>query len=62
MQGGRGQWAVYYTSPQSFIILIRWLNNFGDLSQILIGWFSKLSFHMFRPLIVVYRRCNLSPH
>ena len=29
----RGQWAVYYTSPQSFIkkkrFLICWLNNFG---------------------------------
>ena len=30
-----GQWAVYYTSPQSFIIrfLICWLNNFGDFSE-----------------------------
>ena len=29
------QWAVYYTSPQSFIItfLICWLNNFGDISE-----------------------------
>ena len=29
------QWAVNYTSPQSFIItfLIRWLNNFEDLSE-----------------------------
>ena len=27
-----GQWAVYYTSPQSFLkcFLIHWLNNFGD--------------------------------
>ena len=32
IQGGRGHWAVYYTSPQSFIItlLISWLNNFGE--------------------------------
>ena len=32
VQGGRGHWTVYYTSPQSFIIafLIRWPNNFGD--------------------------------
>ena len=31
-QGGRGHWAVYYTSPPSFIITfsIRWLKNFGD--------------------------------
>ena len=31
-QEGRGKWAVYYTSPKSFIIkfLICWLNNFGD--------------------------------
>ena len=30
-----GHWAVYYTSPQSFIItfFICWLNNFGDLSE-----------------------------
>ena len=30
--GEEGHLAVYYTSPQSFIItfLIRWLNNFGD--------------------------------
>ena len=27
-QGGKGHCAVYYTSPQSF--LIRWLNNFRD--------------------------------
>ena len=24
-QGGRGQWAVYYTSPQSFIITFSYL-------------------------------------
>ena len=24
-QGGRGQWAVYYTSPQSFIIMFSYL-------------------------------------
>ena len=30
-----GQWAVYYTSPQSFIkrFLISWINNFGDFSE-----------------------------
>ena len=34
-----GIWAVYYISPQSFII--RWLNNFGGFYWILIGWFIK---------------------
>ncbi len=31
-QAGRGHWAVYYNSTQSFIItfLIRWLNNIWD--------------------------------
>ena len=31
----RGQWAVYYTSPQSFFLLafINWLNNFGDFGE-----------------------------
>ena len=35
IQEGRGHWAVYYTSPQSFIITIyiRWINNFGDFSE-----------------------------
>ena len=31
-QGGRGQWAVYYSSPQSFKITFSYLlgkNNFG---------------------------------
>ena len=27
----RELWAVYYTSPQSFILLFRWPNNFRDL-------------------------------
>ena len=35
-QGGRGHWAIYYTSPQVFTItfLIRCLNNFGDFTGI----------------------------
>ena len=33
IQEGRGHRAVYYTSPQSFIItLISWLNNFNLLN------------------------------
>ena len=30
----RGHWAVYYTSPQSF--LIRWFNNFKDFNEFLL--------------------------
>ena len=32
-QGGRGHWAVYYTSPQSFIIMVSypWINNLWKL-------------------------------
>ena len=61
----RGYWAVYYTSPQSFIrtfskspmmfglkFLIRWLKLFGGL--ILIGWFIKLNVHTFQLLIVIW--------
>ena len=53
-QGGRGQWAVYYTSPQSCIIrfLIRWLNNFGDYFDWLVH------FRTFQPLTVICRRGN----
>ena len=31
----RGQWAVCFTSPQSYIItfLIRWLKNVGDFRE-----------------------------
>ena len=47
-QGGRGQWAVYYTSPQSFMSTFsRWLTNFGDFHWILIGWFIKMSVQNF---------------
>ena len=36
MQGERGNWAVYYTSPQSFKLTFsyRWLNNFGDFLMV----------------------------
>ena len=48
-----GQWAVYYTSPQSFKVtfLIRWLNNIEDFYWILIGCFNNLSVQTFQPLI-----------
>ena len=47
-----GQWAVYYTSPQSSIIKfsISLLNNFWDFSGILISWFNKLSIPTFKNL------------
>ena len=63
-QAGRGQWAVYYTSPQSFIkcFLIHWFNNFGYYYWILIGWFIKLSVQMFKPLIVICSRGNFVYH
>ena len=38
--GGRGHWAVYYPSPQSFIITFPYLLEYYF---ILIGWLFKLS-------------------
>ena len=61
-QGMRGHWAVNYTSPQSFIILIHWLKNFGTFYWILIGCFMKLSVQKFQQLIVIYRRGNFVYH
>ena len=49
---GGGLWAVYYTSPQSF--LIYWFNNFEDFNWILIGWFIKLGVQIFQPLTAIY--------
>jgi len=31
-KGGRGHWAVFYTSPQSLSI-VPWLNNFRDFIE-----------------------------
>ena len=45
IQGGRGHWAVYYTSPKRFIITfsyIHWLNNFRDFYWISIDWVYKV--------------------
>ena len=36
-----------------------WLNNFGDFQWIFIGWFIKLNFQTFQPLITIYRRGHL---
>ena len=57
---GRGHWAVYYTSPQSFIIAFSYL-----LAQQLRGLslnFGNLSVKTFQPLIVLYRRVNRVYH
>ena len=61
IQGGRGQWAVHYTSPQSFIITFS--NSIAQkLLGLLIGCLIKLSVQMFQPLILIYRRCNFVCH
>ena len=58
-QGGRGHWAVYYTSLQSFTrfsyLLGQQLRYFY---WILIGLFIKLNVQSFEPIIVIYRRDN----
>ena len=51
-QRKKGQWAVYYTSPQKL-----W-----GLLWILIGWFIKLSFQTFKLLILIYRRGSFVYH
>ena len=45
----RRQWAVYYTSLQSFIITFFGFTTLGT-SEILIGCFIKLSVQTFQPL------------
>ena len=45
LQGGRGHWADYYTSSQSFIITFG-QHLWGHL-MILNGWFMKLSVILF---------------
>ena len=49
----RGQWAVYYTSPQSFIITFSYslAYQLWGLYWILICWFIKLSVQVFQPII-----------
>ena len=51
-------WAVYYSSPQSFKI-IRWLNIFGTFIEF---WFIKLRDQTFQPLFLIYRRGNFVFH
>ena len=59
-----GQWAVYSTSPQSFIITfsysLAW--QLWGLLCILIGWFIKLSAQTIQPLILIYRTGNFVYH
>ena len=44
-QRERGQWAVYCTSPKSFIIMFSY--SLAQLEGILIGWIIKFSVQMF---------------
>ena len=56
----RGQWAVYYSSPQSFIIISYSLpQQLWGLWWILIGWAITLSF---QPLVLFYRKGNFVYH
>ena len=58
-QRNRGKSAVFYTSPQSFLITFSyWLNNFRDFSKILIGWFIKLNVQTFQSQNLIYRMGN----
>ena len=60
-KGGRGHWAVYYTSPQSLSI-VPWLNNFRDFIEfslvVLLIWVLKT----FQSRILIYRRGNFVCH
>ena len=61
-QGGRGHWAVFYTSLKIFFItfFIPWLNNFEDFHWTLIGRFIKLSVQMFQsPIVEVVILCTI---
>ena len=55
-----GDWAVYYTGPQSFLITFSYslAQQLWALIIIFIGWIIKLSVKTFQPLIVNYRRSN----
>ena len=61
VQGGRGHWAVYYTSPQSFKITLSHALA-QQLLGVLLNWFMKLSVQTFLPLILIYRRGNFEYH
>ncbi len=56
--GRRGQWAVYYTSPQGFMTMFSCslTKQLWGLFFDLIGWFIKLSVQIFQSPIVIYRR------
>ena len=63
MQGGRAQWTVYYTSPQSLITKFSYSlaqQHWGLLLNLF--WFIKKSVQTLQPLIVIYRRGNFEYH
>ena len=60
VQGGRGHWAVYYTSLPSFIITFSYqlAQQLWGLLLNLYGWFIKFVSKRFNhAIIVIYRRC-----
>ena len=54
IQGGRGHCAVYFTSPQSFIIIFSY-SVFQQLWELLLNFECVKTFQL---LIVIYRRNN----
>ena len=57
--GGRGHWAVYYASPQSFILALSY-SLAQQLWGILIGWFIKCP--NFSTKCLIYCRCKFVCH
>ena len=58
LQGGRGHWAVNYTSPQSFRIMF-------SLKTYIEFWLVvalNLVFQRYQPLIIIYRKGNFICH
>ena len=56
-QGGRGHWAVYLTSPQSFIVtffLFVDLKTYGTFIEL-----SLVGSKPFQPIMLIYRRLIL---
>ena len=56
-QGGRGHWAVYYTSPQTFILLFSY-----SLAQQIWGLLLNFDWFVDWPLVVIYRWGNFVYH
>ena len=63
VKGGTGHWAVYYTSPESFILTFSY-SLASKLLGLLLNFdlFPMLSVQMLQPLIVIYRSGNFVYH